>query len=71
MIFPISKQIYNENLWIWSVYKRTLGWIYITGFYKSEFVEDLDNRHKAFISLMFYNKKPLDIRYNYPLGYIT
>jgi hypothetical protein len=71
VIFLIRKQIYNENLWIRLVCKRTPNWIRIAGFYKGEFVEDLGNWHKAFISLVFCYKKPLNIGYNYSLGCTT
>lgn len=54
--FPIGKQIYDENF---------------AGFYEGEFVEDPDDRHKAFIGLAFRNKKPSDIGYDYPLGCTT
>ena len=53
------------------MYKRTPNWIRTAGFYEGEFVEDLDDRYKAFIGLVFRHKKPLNIGYNYSLSYTT
>jgi hypothetical protein len=51
------------------VCKCALNWIHTAGFYKGEFVKDLDDWHIAFISLIKGQSKPLNIGYDFPASY--